>query len=132
MATMFFLSGDVPGAIGNSHFVHVPYGTFRAADGWLIIAVITDEFWVSLVHALGLPELDTKERKRQPGRLADDARRSRRRWRRAWRRRRRPTGSRCCAAPACLARRSTIWRRRSAIRTRCRGRWWWRCRCPTA
>jgi crotonobetainyl-CoA:carnitine CoA-transferase CaiB-like acyl-CoA transferase len=69
MATMFFLSGEPPAQLGNSHFVHVPYGTFRTSDGWLIIAVITDEFWVNVVHALGLPELDTAEHKRQPGRL---------------------------------------------------------------
>ena len=29
MATMHLMSGHVPGRIGNSHFVHVPYNTFR-------------------------------------------------------------------------------------------------------
>ncbi len=28
MATMYLMSGHVPGRIGNSHFVHVPYNTF--------------------------------------------------------------------------------------------------------
>jgi crotonobetainyl-CoA:carnitine CoA-transferase CaiB-like acyl-CoA transferase len=71
MATMYFLSGHVPGPMANDHFVHVPYGTFQASDGWLIIAVITDDFWVNLVHAIGLPALDTEAHRKQPGRLAN-------------------------------------------------------------
>ena len=46
MATMYFLSGEVPGAIGNAHFVHVPYNTYPTMDLWLIIAIITNEGWV--------------------------------------------------------------------------------------
>ena len=33
MATMYALSGEIPGPIGNSHFVHTPYNTFATADG---------------------------------------------------------------------------------------------------
>jgi crotonobetainyl-CoA:carnitine CoA-transferase CaiB-like acyl-CoA transferase len=33
MATMHFLSGVDPYPIGNAHFVHVPYDTFRCSDG---------------------------------------------------------------------------------------------------
>jgi crotonobetainyl-CoA:carnitine CoA-transferase CaiB-like acyl-CoA transferase len=73
MATMHLLSGEVPKPLGNDHFVHVPYGTFRARDGWIIVAVITDEFWHNLVHAVGLDELDTDAHRRQPGRLANRA-----------------------------------------------------------
>jgi crotonobetainyl-CoA:carnitine CoA-transferase CaiB-like acyl-CoA transferase len=29
MATMHSMSGDIPGPLGNSHFVHVPYNTFK-------------------------------------------------------------------------------------------------------
>ena len=68
MATMYFLSGDVPGALGNGHFVHVPYNTFPTSDGWVIIAVITDTFWKNLMEIAGLPELDTEENLVQPGR----------------------------------------------------------------
>jgi CoA:oxalate CoA-transferase len=32
MATMHFLSGDVPHPIGNSHFVHVPYNSYPTAE----------------------------------------------------------------------------------------------------
>ncbi|MBU2979356.1 CoA transferase [Alteromonas sp. C1M14] len=70
MATMYFLSEKDPFPIGNSHFVHVPYNTFKTADGFIVIAVITDNFWQNLktvvkIEALDLPEFDT-----QPGRWA--------------------------------------------------------------
>lgn len=68
MATMYFLSGETPGPLGNGHFVHVPYDTFPTSDGWVIIAVITDTFWKNLMTIAGLPELDTPENERQPGR----------------------------------------------------------------
>lgn len=74
MATMYFLSGEVPGPLGNSHFVHVPYGTFPTADGWIIIAVITDGFWSNLMKLVALPELDTPENRGQPGRWKDQTR----------------------------------------------------------
>ena len=57
MATMHFLSGEVPGPIGNSHFVHVPYNTYPTKDRWLIIAVITDEAWARLADMFGIEEL---------------------------------------------------------------------------
>jgi crotonobetainyl-CoA:carnitine CoA-transferase CaiB-like acyl-CoA transferase len=68
MATMYFLSGDVPGPLGNGHFVHVPYDSFPCSDGYLIIAVIVDEFWKNLMQIVDLPELDTEENLHQPGR----------------------------------------------------------------
>lgn len=68
MATMYFLNGEAPGPLGNGHFVHVPYDTFPTSDGWVIIAVITDTFWKNLMGIVDLPELDTVENERQPGR----------------------------------------------------------------
>lgn len=68
MATMYFLSGEIPGRLGNGHFVHVPYDTFRCADGYIIIAVITDNFWAALMELLDAPDLDTPENREQPGR----------------------------------------------------------------
>jgi crotonobetainyl-CoA:carnitine CoA-transferase CaiB-like acyl-CoA transferase len=73
MATMYFLSGEVPYAIGNSHFVHVPYDAFPTSDGFIIIAVIVDEFWKNLMQIVELPELDTEENLRQPGRWKNRA-----------------------------------------------------------
>ena len=68
MATMHFLSGEVPERIGNSHFVHVPYDAFECTDGYIIICVITDGFWTALTEVLDLPELATEENEVQPGR----------------------------------------------------------------
>jgi CoA:oxalate CoA-transferase len=73
MATMHFLSGQDPTPIGNSHFVHVPYNTFRTADGFIVIAVIFDSFWDNLVQLLDCDLLRHEDYRRQPGRLAAKA-----------------------------------------------------------
>ena len=64
MATMYAMSGDIPGPIGNSHFVHTPYNTFATLDDMIVIAVIGDTFWPPLldvvdVDALRDPRFDT-------------------------------------------------------------------------
>jgi len=73
MATMYFLSGENPTPIGNSHFVHVPYNCYRCRDGFIIIAVITDNFWHNLKGVVQVPEFDATEFDEQPGRLAAKA-----------------------------------------------------------
>ncbi len=73
MATMHFLSGIVPDKLGNGHFVHVPYDTFACADGYIIIAIIADNFWEVLMTLLPANDLDTEEHKYQPGRLRNKA-----------------------------------------------------------
>lgn len=57
MATMHTLSGEIPGPIGNGHFVHTPYNTFATADDTIVIAVIGDTFWPALVELLDVEEL---------------------------------------------------------------------------
>lgn len=71
MATMYFLSGEDPQPIGNSHFVHVPYNSFKTADGFIVIAVIFDHFWEGLLKVLDCDELRKPEFDHQPGRLAN-------------------------------------------------------------
>jgi len=73
MATMFLMSGHSPGRDGNGHFVHVPYNTFRTKTRYLILAVITDNFWSNLVDLLGDDALRREEFKSQPGRFANKA-----------------------------------------------------------
>ena len=68
MATMHFLSGKDPYPIGNAHFVHVPYDTFRCSDGFIVIAVITDNFWQNLKQVVACPEFDDPRYDGQPGR----------------------------------------------------------------
>lgn len=73
MATMHFLSGENPEPIGNSHFVHVPYNSFSTSDGQIIIAVIFDKFWDSLVELVDFDGFRDSKYETQPGRLADRA-----------------------------------------------------------
>lgn len=70
MATMHFLSGDNPYPIGNSHFVHVPYNTYKTSDGFIVIAVITDNFWKNLNEVVQVAEFDDPKYDGQPGRWA--------------------------------------------------------------
>lgn len=69
MATMVSLSGEVPGPIGNGHFVHTPYNTFATADDTIVIAVIGDAFWPALVELLNVDELRDPEFATAPIRL---------------------------------------------------------------
>ena len=69
MATMHTLSGENPEPIGNAHFVHVPYNTFITKDGFIVIAVITDEFWSSLLKVLKIKKLKNPTFANQQGRL---------------------------------------------------------------
>ncbi|MFN2288328.1 MAG: CaiB/BaiF CoA transferase family protein [Chromatocurvus sp.] len=71
MATMYFLSGNEPTPIGNSHFVHVPYNSYRTADGHIIIAVIFDSFWENLLEVVDYEPFRDEKYRTQPGRLAD-------------------------------------------------------------
>ena len=71
MATMYFLSGEVPTPIGNSHFVHVPYNSYPTADGHIIIAVIFDGFWDNLLEVIDEPAFREEKYRTQPARLAD-------------------------------------------------------------
>ena len=68
MATMYSLSGRMPPSMGNAHAVHVPYNSYRAADGWMIVAVVGDELWRRLMDALDCPDLDIEAHRTQAGR----------------------------------------------------------------
>jgi CoA:oxalate CoA-transferase len=71
MATMYFLSGEDPSPIGNSHFVHVPYNTFTTSDGYIVIAVITDNFWQNLTKVVPAEAFNDPKYDTQPGRWQD-------------------------------------------------------------
>lgn len=71
MATMYLMSGHVPERIGNSHFVHVPYNTYRTSDGYIVIACIGDAFFEQFLKVVPRPELMKPEYRQQPGRYAD-------------------------------------------------------------
>jgi CoA:oxalate CoA-transferase len=71
MATMYFLSGNDPVPIGNAHFVHVPYNTFKTTDGYIVIAVITDNFWENLKQLVSIEAFENPKYDTQPGRWED-------------------------------------------------------------
>jgi crotonobetainyl-CoA:carnitine CoA-transferase CaiB-like acyl-CoA transferase len=73
MATMYFLSGEEPTPIGNAHFVHVPYNSYRTSDGHIIIAVIFDSFWDNLLEVVDFEPFKQEKYKAQSARLADKA-----------------------------------------------------------
>lgn len=67
-ATTYFMSGENPARIGNAHNTHVPYDIYPCQDGYIILAVVTDEFWHKLMNILELPQLDTEENSTRAGR----------------------------------------------------------------
>ncbi len=74
MATMYLLSGQVPGGIGNAHFVHVPYNAYPTADGHIVVACIGDPFFERFAAFADIPELLDPALRQQPVRFAARAR----------------------------------------------------------
>jgi crotonobetainyl-CoA:carnitine CoA-transferase CaiB-like acyl-CoA transferase len=61
-ATNYLVGGLNPARLGNAHPNIVPYQSFVAADGHLIVAVGNDVQFARFVEVLGLPELARDER----------------------------------------------------------------------
>lgn len=68
---LHFFAHEVPRRTGNRHPLSTPFGGFRAADGHLVIAVLTEEQFARLAEAIGRPELTSDPR------FASDAARTR-------------------------------------------------------
>ena len=62
MATNYFADGQAPQRYGNAHPNIVPYQTFRARDGWIIVATGNDEQFRRFAQAGEEPELATDPR----------------------------------------------------------------------
>ena len=73
MATMHLMSGDIPGPVGNGHFVHTPYNTFATADDTITIAVIGDTFWPPFLDVVDIDELRDPAYATAPARLEAQA-----------------------------------------------------------
>ena len=65
MNTNYLASGKVPRRWGNAHPNLVPYQTFKASDGWIIIAVGNDEQFRRFCEVGGRPELHADARFRR-------------------------------------------------------------------
>lgn len=53
----YMATGTPPGPLGAHHPSIAPFGAFRAADGWLVIAAGNDELFRSLTTVLSAPAL---------------------------------------------------------------------------
>ena len=74
IASSFLNSGHAPARHGNAHPNIVPYQSFRAADGWLTVAVGNDGQFARLCAVLGVPDLATDPRyATNQGRVANRA-----------------------------------------------------------
>jgi len=71
MATMYLMSGQIPEPLGNGHFVHVPYNSFRTKTGYIIIACIGDAFFEKLLDVIPHEKLKQEKYRKQPVRYAD-------------------------------------------------------------
>jgi crotonobetainyl-CoA:carnitine CoA-transferase CaiB-like acyl-CoA transferase len=70
VAASVMISGEVPGLLGTHSPTFAPYGGFRTADGWLVLAGAgSEEMWTRACRVLGLQALLDDER------FADNARR---------------------------------------------------------
>jgi crotonobetainyl-CoA:carnitine CoA-transferase CaiB-like acyl-CoA transferase len=65
-AQLAFITGDDPPPMGSSHPNIVPYGSFPASDGSIIIAVLSERFWGKLCEALERPDLAADTRFASP------------------------------------------------------------------
>ncbi|MCK9564294.1 MAG: CoA transferase, partial [Bacteroidales bacterium] len=65
-----FFTGEDPQPQGSQHPNLVPYGTFPARDGSIIVACLTNSFWQRICQSLGMPgfsadpRFDTIEKRR--------------------------------------------------------------------
>ena len=60
----YFASGKVPGPLGSRHPEAAPFQVFRAANGYFVVALITDEVdtWRCFCAAIGYSELGEDKR----------------------------------------------------------------------
>ena len=58
-ASNYLVSGNAPGRMGNAHPNVVPYQTFAASDGHIIVAVGNDKQFRALCAAIDRPDLGT-------------------------------------------------------------------------
>lgn len=58
----YFVTGKVPGRFGNEFASSVPFGSYNAKDGAVIICIIADAQWNKFLQAIGREELIGDER----------------------------------------------------------------------
>lgn len=58
----YFVTGEVPGRLGNRHSTITPFTSVSTSDGDIIVGAGNDGLFVKLAAALGMPELASDER----------------------------------------------------------------------
>ncbi|MDA8125248.1 MAG: CaiB/BaiF CoA-transferase family protein [Deltaproteobacteria bacterium] len=58
----YFVTGKVPGRFGNQFASSVPFGSYDAKDGAVIICTIADAQWQKVLQAIGREDLANDER----------------------------------------------------------------------
>jgi crotonobetainyl-CoA:carnitine CoA-transferase CaiB-like acyl-CoA transferase len=78
LAQLAFFSAEDPKPQGSEHPNLVPYGSFPAKDGSIIIACLTNSFWERICQALQMPQrigdprFETIEKRRDNRRLVNE------------------------------------------------------------
>ena len=58
LAASYFVSGEVPSLLGTHSPTFAPYGGFRTADGWIVLAGAgSEDLWVRCCRVLGVERL---------------------------------------------------------------------------
>jgi crotonobetainyl-CoA:carnitine CoA-transferase CaiB-like acyl-CoA transferase len=57
VAQYFWADGRVPGRVGSGHASVVPYQAFATRDGYVVVAVFAEKFWVGFCRAIDRPDL---------------------------------------------------------------------------
>jgi crotonobetainyl-CoA:carnitine CoA-transferase CaiB-like acyl-CoA transferase len=64
--THYTMTGELPERMGSAHKAWAPYQAFEASDGWVQIAVASDEMWLNLCKVLKLEDLGNDSRYATP------------------------------------------------------------------
>ncbi len=64
--THYTMTGELPERMGSAHKEWAPYQAFETSDGWVLIAVASNEMWKNLCKVLGLKDLRNDSRYATP------------------------------------------------------------------
>ncbi|WP_109477992.1 CoA transferase [Paraburkholderia sp. C35] len=57
LVARYAATGIAPRRVGNRHPSSAPFGAFRAADGFYVVAVLNNKLFAAFAHAIGAPYL---------------------------------------------------------------------------
>jgi len=66
LSQLSFITGKDPEPVGSGHPNVVPYNSYQASDGNIIVAALSDPFWFKVCEAIERPDLAADERLKTP------------------------------------------------------------------